>query len=460
MDEMKVYYVDVLLPLHLPDTYTYRVPQELNGQVKVGARVVVQFGAKSARMYSAVVRRIHEDAPRWRSKYIMGVLDEEPIVTERQMEFWEWMARYYMCCPGDVMACALPSGLKLASESAVRIHPDFTGELSSLSKLEINVVQLLSEHSVMRVVDISRAIGVEKIMPLMRGMMEREIVVMDEELRERFKPRKSAYVVLNDASEENIKALFDELERKKRVKQVELLMQFMQLSHFGKEAVAKRELPQTSALQTLIKNGVLSVEERVESRLKDYSDAELTDPASIVLNEEQSKAFASLHSSQSTHLLHGVTSSGKTEVYIKMIDEVVKAGGQALFLLPEIALTAQRSRTVRIRKSFGDLIRFREPRSVAHAGEPPHESVDVVRPVEQKRVLRYHRRVVAETAAAVVSERKRLLCVFFIRITGKLYKLLREKQRIESERIRAERYRAVVEKAVLFFYPALTVRKA
>ncbi len=354
MDEMKVYYVDVLLPLHLPDTYTYRVPQELNGQVKVGARVVVQFGAKSARMYSAVVRRIHEDAPRWRSKYIMGVLDEEPIVTERQMEFWEWMARYYMCCPGDVMACALPSGLKLASESAVRIHPDFTGELSSLSKLEINVVQLLSEHSVMRVVDISRAIGVEKIMPLMRGMMEREIVMMDEELRERFKPRKSAYVVLNDASEENIKALFDELERKKRVKQVELLMQFMQLSHFGKEAVAKRELPQTSALQTLIKNGVLSVEERVESRLKDYSDAELTDPASIVLNEEQSKAFASLHSSQSTHLLHGVTSSGKTEVYIKMIDEVVKAGGQALFLLPEIALTAQIIN--RLRRYFGNTV--------------------------------------------------------------------------------------------------------
>lgn len=354
MDEMKVYYVDVLLPLHLPDTYTYRVPQELNGQVKVGARVVVQFGAKSARMYSAVVRRIHEDAPRWRSKYIMGVLDEEPIVTERQMEFWEWMARYYMCCPGDVMACALPSGLKLASESAVRIHPDFTGELSSLSKLEINVVQLLSEHSVMRVVDISRAIGVEKIMPLMRGMMEREIVVMDEELRERFKPRKSAYVVLNDASEENIKALFDELERKKRVKQVEVLMQFMQLSHFGKEAVAKRELPQTSALQTLIKNGVLSVEERVESRLKDYSDAELTDPASIVLNEEQSKAFASLHSSQSTHLLHGVTSSGKTEVYIKMINEVVKAGGQALFLLPEIALTAQIIN--RLRRYFGNMV--------------------------------------------------------------------------------------------------------
>lgn len=356
MKETQVYFVDVLLPLHLPDTYTYRVPQEYNGQVQVGARVVVQFGAKSARMYSAVVRRIHQEAPRWKTKYIMAVLDTEPIVTERQMEFWEWMARYYMCCPGDVMACALPAGLKLASESAVAIHPDFSGELSSLTKYERMVVDLLSEHPVMRVVDISRAIGLQKIMPLIRGMIEREIVLMDEELHQRFTPRKSAYILLsNDYQEENAqKKLFDELERKKRVKQVDLLMQFLQLSHFGKEAVAKRELPQGSALQTLIKNGVLRVEERLESRLKDYSDTELIDPASIQLNEEQQIAFSTLHSPLSTHLLHGVTSSGKTEVYIKLIDEVVRNGRQALFLLPEIALTAQIIN--RLRKYFGDKV--------------------------------------------------------------------------------------------------------
>lgn len=373
MKDLQVYFVDVLLPLHLPGTYTYRVPQELNGQVKVGARVVVQFGAKNARMYSAVVRRIHQEAPHWRSKYILGVLDEEPIVTERQMEFWEWMARYYMCCPGDVMACALPAGLKLASESAVTIHPEFTGELSSLSKLEMSVVQLLSEHPVMRVVDISRAIGVQKIMPLIRGMIEREIVVMDEELKERFRPKKSTYVLLGgERSAEEckgvqdnstfLKAVFDELERKKRVKQVEVLMQFLQLSKFGKEAVPKRELPQGSALQTLIKNGILAVEERVESRLKDYSDAELTDPATITLNDEQQQAFECVNALMrncvsidiNTFLLHGVTSSGKTEVYIKLIDEVVRSGRQALFLLPEIALTAQIIN--RLRKYFGDKV--------------------------------------------------------------------------------------------------------
>ena len=366
MNELKVYFVDVLLPLHLPGTYTYRVPQELNGQVKVGARVVVQFGAKNARMYSALVRRIHQEAPHWRSKYIMGVLDEEPIVTEHQMEFWEWMARYYMCSPGDVMACALPAGLKLASESAVAIHPEFTGELSSLTKHERQVVDLLSEHPVMRVLDISRAIGVQKIMPLIRSMIEREIIVMDEELKERFRPKKSTYVLLNSEFKNpnsELKEVFDELERKKRVKQVEVLMQFLQLSKFGKEAVPKRELPQGSALQTLIKNGILTLEERVESRLKDFSDAELTDPATIQLNDEQQQAFETLHhlspslphhSPINTFLLHGVTSSGKTEVYIKLIDEVVHSGRQALFLLPEIALTAQIIN--RLRKYFGDKV--------------------------------------------------------------------------------------------------------
>ena len=367
MEDTQVYYVDVLLPLHLPGTYTYRVPQEYNGQVQMGARVVVQFGAKNARMYSAVVRRIHQEAPQWKSKYIMAVLDTEPIVTERQMEFWEWMGRYYMCSPGDVMAVALPAGLKLASESAVAIHPDFSGELSSLTKYELMVVQLLTEHPVMRLEDISRAIGVQKIMPLIRGMIEREIVVMDEELRQRFTPRKSAYVLLAPeyADEAAQKALFDELERKKRVKQVELLMQFLQLSHFGREAVAKRELPQGSALQTLVRNGVLTVEEHVESRLKDYSDAEKSDPRSIELNDEQQAAFEALNAAGEgqhtanqpptrTFLLHGVTSSGKTEVYIKLIDQVVREGHQALFLLPEIALTAQIIN--RLRRYFGNRV--------------------------------------------------------------------------------------------------------
>lgn len=357
MDEQEVYYVEVLLPLHLPGTYTYRVPRELNGEVSVGKRVVVQFGQK--RMYSALVRRIHTEAPKWRTKYILSVLDERPLVTERQMLFWEWMAAYYMCYPGDVMAVALPAGMKLASESAVSIHPDFDGDLSRLTKYELQVVNLLTEYSTMKLDDISRAIGVQKIMPLMRSMIEREVVMMDEELRERFKPRKSTYVRLSEAyaGEEAQRRLFDELEAKKRTKQVDLLMQYMQMSGFGKELVPKRDLPQVSALQTLIKNGVLVTEEREESRLEHFDADSLVPVESIKLNEEQQAAYSLLSSPLSphtTHLLHGVTSSGKTEVYIKLIDEQVRAGKQVLFLLPEIALTAQIIN--RLRRHFGDKV--------------------------------------------------------------------------------------------------------
>lgn len=380
MEEKVPYFADVLLPLHLRDTYTYRIPRELEGEVRVGVRVVVQFGAKGSRLYSAVVRRVHQDAPPRMTKYVMSVLDEEPVVSERQMEFWEWMARYYMCYQGDVMSVALPSGLKLASESAVAIDPAFGGDLSGLSKYERMVVEELSKHSVMRVAELSRALGLQKVMPLIRGMMERGIVVMDEELRERFVPKRVQYVLLSEdyRDEAAQRVLFDELERKKRVKQVELLMRFLQLSHFGKEAVAKGVLPKGSALQTLVRNGVLRVEEREESRLEVYGDGELTDPASIVLNEEQQGAFDlidngkltidnslphpdssqfSILNSQlekSVWLLHGVTSSGKTEVYIKLIDKVVKSGGQVLFLLPEIALTAQLIN--RLRRFFGDKV--------------------------------------------------------------------------------------------------------
>ena len=355
MDELTTYYVDVLLPLHLPNTYTYRVPRELASEVRAGVRVVVQFGQK--RMYSGIVRRVHTQAPEWKSKYIMGVLDSEPIVTERQMEFWEWLARYYMCYPGDVMAVALPAGLKIQSESAVMISPDFDGDLSRLSRYETMVVNLLTDHPSMKLADLSRAIGLQKIMPLMRTMIEREIVVMEEELRERFVPKKSQYVLLTDSSEESIKTTLDELERRHRTAQVNTLMQYLQMSHFGHESVAKRSLPQGSALQTLIKNGVLTVEERIESRLKDYSDNELADPASIVLNDEQQAAFDKLHDTaqqKDTWLLHGVTSSGKTEVYIKLIAEVVEQGRQALFLLPEIALTAQIIN--RLRRYFGNKV--------------------------------------------------------------------------------------------------------
>lgn len=360
---MTTYFIDVILPLHIPDTYTYRVPQEYNDAVRVGQRVVVQFGPK--RLYSAVVRRIHEEVPQhFQPKYVLAILDADPIVSEEMFRFWEWIARYYMCYVGDVMAVAIPSALRLASESAVTIHPDFSGELSDLTDNEMRVVRLLYDHPVMTVDDIGRAIGVQKMMPLLNTMIEREIIVMDEELRQRYTPRTSTFVTIDEAfsDRDRIKELMGVLEQKKSTqKQVDLLVKFLQMSSMGKDAVPRRQLldasdgmpVSSSALNTLVGKGILRLSEKTESRLQQFA-APLS-PDSIRLNPEQQAAFDYLtHCEKDVALLHGVTSSGKTEIYIKLIHETIRQGRQALFLLPEIALTAQIIN--RLRKYFGDLV--------------------------------------------------------------------------------------------------------
>ena len=353
-------FVDLLLPLHLPDTYTYRVPQEYNDSIKVGQRVIVQFGSK--RLYSALVRRIHEEVPSYRVKYILSILDQEPIVDEMQFKFWEWIASYYMCYPGDVMAIALPAALRLASESTVSIHPDFSGEIGDLTDKEMRVVQLLMEHPVMTLDDLQRAIATPKMLHIINTMVERGIVIMNEELHDRYKPRTSSWITLAPQykEEEACKKLFDSLEQKASTrKQLDVLLRFMQLSHFGEEAISKKKLIEqnvsVSSLNTLIKNQILQVEERNESRLRTYSSDEIVSPEEIQLNEEQAAAFHALNTSATpVSLLHGVTSSGKTEVYIKLIHHTLKQGKQVLFLLPEIALTAQLIN--RLRRYFGDLV--------------------------------------------------------------------------------------------------------
>ncbi len=359
---MKTFFAEVIVPLHLNGTFTYRVPQEYNDTVRVGQRVVVQFGSK--RLYSAIVRRISEEVPAYSVKYILSLLDEEPILDERELRFWEWIAGYYMSCLGDVMTVALPNAFRLASESAVSIHPDFTGELSDLTDKEMQVVQLLADHPVMTVDDISRAIGLAKMMPLLDTMIEREIIVMDEELRERFKPRCSAFVSIGEGfrTPQQLKETLDRLESKASTrKQVDVLLKYLQLSGNGAEPVARRLLFRTddgfpvsdSAYRTLLRNGVLVQEERTESRIESYEST--TSPDTIVLNDEQQAAYDYLsRCDRPVALLHGVTSSGKTEVYIKLIDQAVQQGQQVLFLLPEIALTAQIIN--RLRKYFGDKV--------------------------------------------------------------------------------------------------------
>lgn len=357
--ERRTFFVDVLLPLHLPDTYTYRVPYDYNDFIKVGQRVVVQFGSK--RLYSAIVRRVHENVPSYTTKYVLSILDLEPIVTERQLLFWEWMASYYMCYPGDIMAVAIPSAFRLSSESYIVVHPDFAGEYNDLSEDEIKVLDVLSRKERLEISEVVEITGYQKIMPLIKTMIEKHIILMDEELHQRYTPRRSIWLTLNEKykDEAELKQLFDTLEKKSvNHKQMLALMHFMQLSGFGTKDVKKKELTDNkdlsaSAIETLIKKEVLVQMQREESRLEEYEST--IDVGSITLNGEQQQAFDTIEASQkAVNLLFGVTSSGKTEVYIRLIDQMLKDGKQVLMLLPEIALTAQVIN--RLRKYFGGAV--------------------------------------------------------------------------------------------------------
>jgi len=378
---MRTFFVDVILPLPLEARFTYRVPQVMNGRIAFGMRVIVPFG--NSKLYAAVVERVHEEAPKqFTVKYVLDVIDEQPVVSEAQYRLWQWMADYYMCTIGEVMAASLPSALRLASETKVKIHPEFDGDVSVLTPYEMNVVELLVHRETMTVAEVGKTLQVAKVMPIIKSLVDKRVVITDEEIRNPYKPKKETVISL--ASPFNQEPAFMELLDKLNAKtntaqQADTLLAFMMLTRDGNRyhfdaAVAKSELVKSenisqSSLQTLLKKEILKSEERVVSRLVDFS----TDSAAEVsLSEPQERAYQEIKQRFEQFpvtLLHGVTGSGKTEIYIKLIDEVLRQGKQVLYLLPEIALTSQIVN--RLRKYFGDRV------GVYHSRFNEYERVEI-----------------------------------------------------------------------------------
>jgi len=360
--ERITFFADVILPLRVKGFFTYRIPHELSVQVIPGQRVVVQFGKQ--KIYSAIVRRIHSTVPKtYDVKYILSVLDPLPVVNEIQLKFWEWMAEYYMCSVGEVMNAALPPALKLESETRVMLHPSFDKDYATLNEKEFYIVQALEKNNVLTLIEASKIVEQQKVIPLIKTMIEKNIVMTEEELEHRYKPKTESYVRLTNhfQNEENLKEAFSSLE-KKAYKQLQILISYIGLSkrysatpkEVQKDILVKDADTSSSQLNALIKKGIFEIYEKEISRLEKYDETNLN---SITLSEDQEDALLLIKQKfieKDVVLLHGITSSGKTEIYTKLINETLEQGKEVLFLLPEIAITAQMIN--RLRKYLGDII--------------------------------------------------------------------------------------------------------
>ncbi len=369
-------YADIILPLPLANTYTYAIPAEMQEALQVGMRVMVPLQRK---FYTGIVLSLHTNKPEsYELKEILSILDEQSIVRRPQLQFWDWISNYYQAFLGDVYKAALPSGLKLESETQVTINPDFEAENEPLTERERKVFYFLADKKSISIRDIEKELSIKNALPLLKLMLEKEIILIDEKIIESYKPRREDFVQLADEmhNEENLRAAFDLLKRSK--KQEDLLLRYLDFSHAHTRAehveVSKKTLLESSGastaiLQGLVEKNILSVYKKEIGRL-DLSVLETQKPK--ILNIFQHKAYNEVLDSfrtKNVSLLHGVTSSGKTEIYIHLIEQTLKLGRQALFLLPEIALTAQL--TTRLKQVFGNKI------GVYHSKFPDAQRVEI-----------------------------------------------------------------------------------
>jgi len=362
--ERTTLFVDVILPVAVPRLYTYRVPYERNSFIKEGQRVVVQFGKN--KLYTALVRHIHENPPdNYAAKYIEEIIDEQPIVNTMQFKLWEWIADYYMCTIGEVMNAALPSGLKLSSETKIVLSEKSEIKTQELSDKEYLIIEALEINHELRLDEIHEIIGQKTVQPIIKLLIEKGLIIIQEELKEKYKPKIASYVRLTDYAnnEENLKTIFNELEKKSN-KQLTLLLSYIKLSGryehkqvtdnkagIKKSELLKHDNGSDSVLKSLVKKNIFEIYDKEVDRLLKEDASSSLNP----LNEHQNLAFNQIKEefiSKDVVLLHGITSSGKTEIYIKLIEEILSQGKQVLYLLPEIALTTQI--ISRLKKKFGE----------------------------------------------------------------------------------------------------------
>ncbi|HZG01768.1 MAG TPA: primosomal protein N', partial [Chitinophagales bacterium] len=323
-------YADILLPLAVPDAYTYSVPAKWRDKAKIGMRVEVQLGKK--KIYSGIIAALKDSYDGTHViKPILNIPDDDPVVYPAQLKLWQWMAEYYCCNMGEVMNAALPAGLKLESETTITLNPTFAGDYTSLTDREYLVAEALEVQQELTITEVTQLLQTRSVNPVIDALVKKNVVIVSEAVTKAFKPRTTTWLQLADSysDEAAFHELLDSLEKKQ--KQLDVLLAYVQLSkkYASGGLVKKKELLENKklspgSLQTLVKNGILIAEEKPESEDPDFHQ-----PVAFDLSFAQLQAQAEIVQSfedKNVTLLHGVTGSGKTNVYIRLIEQTQEQG--------------------------------------------------------------------------------------------------------------------------------------
>lgn len=392
-----LFFVEVIVPLALPKTFTYKVSEAEYHFIKKGMRIAVPFGKN--KIYTALAVDLHQNAPTlYEAKDIHQILDEKPIVNEFQINHWFWIASYYMCNIGDVYRGALPSALLLESETVISQRNETVVNETELSDDEFLIYEALQHQSSLKVQNIIDILNKKTVLPVIQKLINKNIISLEEEIQEEYKPKLIKYIRLHEnyLAEEKLIVLLDSLKSEKRKG---LVLQYFQLQAMEKKPVSVKQLIETAQSSTAIVKGLVEKgvfeEYYIQQDRVNFDKNKLDNELS--LSEAQQTAFTEINnclSQKEVCLLHGVTSSGKTEIYTKLIENYIAEGRQVLYLLPEIALTTQL--VSRLTAHFGNKV------AVFHSKYSNNERVEVWQNVLQQ----------SEKAQIVIGARSALFLPF------------------------------------------------
>ncbi|MFZ1784431.1 MAG: primosomal protein N' [Ferruginibacter sp.] len=359
-DDSSGFWAEIILPLALPTTYTYAIPPALLQKAIPGCRVEVVFGRQ--KKYAGIIKSVLDKEPPYPTKEILNVLDDEPILFPQQLQLWRWLSEYYMCSEGEVMAAALPTHFKLSSETILIYNDEIGEDFTHLNDEEFLVAEALLLKKELRLSEVQQILDVTHVYPLIKKLIDKKVCFVWEAMDEQYKVKKENYVILNPVynSEEKLSDLLNNLPAgqagwSRAPKQMELLLAYLHLQKTAGDVTQTELLKKSGAsaaqLKGLVQKDILIVEKRTVDRIKSLPKNVAIDFAFSASQQEASDAVAKALEAKNVCLLHGVTSSGKTQVYVKLIEKYFAAGKQVLYLLPEIALTTQIIR--RLQKHFG-----------------------------------------------------------------------------------------------------------